>query len=255
MKKVILLLIAVLFSPAKVGAWNTPGENFCGELKFSGNVTNTRNPWSWKLGDGHKNLEVRQQRNGAGKNQLVPAVLPRTPILLGKTTFPIPAGREGLSPHVSYGNGLDGFSLVWIKSGLAEVTLPLIGDDNNSIGKFVFKMEAAAIFRYVDKMKYKYLNVYDDMNSNGLPTQAQLLASTNVPGTLQVMFNGDAPDWLRNMTISGTVGLSRFRDRGLHQIEGVYGAQIVPGSGELHINSTSIPEHWHVSLPINIEYK
>ncbi|EFC4005578.1 hypothetical protein E5427_25140, partial [Escherichia coli] len=33
-----------------------------------------------------------------------------------------PAGREGLSPRVSYGKGEEGFSLVWTDVGIADVT-------------------------------------------------------------------------------------------------------------------------------------
>ncbi len=41
-----------LFFPFSVFAWNTPGQDFSGELKLGGPVTSTRNPWVWKMEKG-----------------------------------------------------------------------------------------------------------------------------------------------------------------------------------------------------------
>lgn len=51
MKRMTLLLLAASLLPSCVLAWNTPGEDFSGELKLGGPVTSTRNPWAWKVGD------------------------------------------------------------------------------------------------------------------------------------------------------------------------------------------------------------
>lgn len=89
---------------------NMPGEDFSGELKLEGPVTSTRNPWMWKVGQGYKNLEVKQSRDARYSGKGIPVALPAMPVLLGKTTLTTPAGREGLSPRVSYGKGVEGFS-------------------------------------------------------------------------------------------------------------------------------------------------
>ena len=64
MKKVTLFLFAASLLPSSVLAWNTPGEDFSGELKLEGAVTSTRNPWVWKVGQGNESLEVKQSRRG-----------------------------------------------------------------------------------------------------------------------------------------------------------------------------------------------
>lgn len=56
------------------------------------------------------------------------------------------------------------------------------------------------------------------------------------------------------MTVTDAASLSRFSATSLRQVEGVYGAQTVAGSGELRL-SGAIPERWRVSLPISIEYQ
>ncbi len=66
MKKVTLFLFAASHLPSCVLAWNTPGENFSGELKLEGPVTSTRNPWVWKVGQGNGGLEVKQSGGGGG---------------------------------------------------------------------------------------------------------------------------------------------------------------------------------------------
>ncbi|MBB2426729.1 fimbrial protein, partial [Escherichia sp. 11.1597] len=80
-----------------------------------------------------------------------------------------PAGREGLSPRVSYGKGTEGFSLEWTAPGVAEVTLPVTGDNNVRAGTFVFRMQTAGVLRHVKDGQPVYAGVYDDLNANGLP--------------------------------------------------------------------------------------
>lgn len=99
MKKVTLFLFVVSLLPSTVLAWNTPGEDFSGELKLEGAVTSTRNPWVWKVGQGNESLEVKQSRGVRDGRQVIPVALPALTVLLGKTTLTTPAGREGLSPR------------------------------------------------------------------------------------------------------------------------------------------------------------
>ena len=236
MKKVTLFLFAASLLPSCVLAWNTPGEDFSGELKLEGTVTSTRNPWVWKVGRG------------------IPVALPAMIVLLGKTTLTTPAGREGLSPRVSYGKGTEGFSLEWTAPGVAEVTLPVTGDNNVRAGTFVFRMQAAGGLRHVKDGQPAYAGVYDDLNVNGLPGESTAMKASDIPGVLQKMFSGEGPGWLQTMTISGYSGVSHFSDASLRQVEGAYGAQTVAGSGELRLNGM-MPERWRVSLPVSIEYQ
>ena len=118
MKKVTLFLFAVSLLPASVLAWNTPGEDFSGALKLEGMVSSARNPWVWEVGQGNENLDVEPQIRRGGVTVAMPAIT----ILRGKTILTTPAGREGLSPRVSYGKGEEGFSLVWTDVGIADVT-------------------------------------------------------------------------------------------------------------------------------------
>ncbi len=111
MKNVTLFLFAASLLPSCVLAWNTPGEDFSGELKLEGAVTSTRNPWVWKVGQGNEGLEVKQSRGARDGEQAIPVVLPAMTVLLGKTTLTTPAGREGLSPGSVTERGLRVFHL------------------------------------------------------------------------------------------------------------------------------------------------
>lgn len=254
MKKMTLFLFAASLLPSCVLAWNTPGEDFSGELKLEGPVTSTRNPWVWKVGQGNEGLEVKQSRGVRDGGEGIPVALPAMTVLLGKTTLTTPAGREGLSPRVSYGKGAEGFSLVWTAPGMAEVTLPVSGENNVRAGTFVFRMQAAGVLRHVKDGQPAYVGVYDDLNVNGLPGESTAMKASDIPGVLQKMFSGEGPGWLQTMTVSGYSGVSRFSDASLRQIEGAYGAQTVAGSGELRLNGT-MPERWRASLPVSIEYQ
>ncbi|MBW5840165.1 F4 (K88) fimbria minor subunit FaeI [Yersinia enterocolitica] len=254
MKKVTLFLFAASLLPSCVLAWNTPGEDFSGKFKLEGPVTSTRNPWVWKVGQGNESLEVKQSRDVRDGGQGIPVALPAMTVLLGKTTLTTPAGREGLSPRVSYGKGAEGFSLVWTAPGMAEVTLPVTGDNNARAGTFVFRMQAVGVLRHVQDGQPVYVGVYDDLNANGLPAESKAMKVSDIPGILQKMFSGEGPSWLQTMTVTATAGLSRFSDAALRQIEGAYGAQTMADSGELRLNG-AMPERWRVSLPVSIEYQ
>ncbi|MEB7742615.1 F4 (K88) fimbria minor subunit FaeI [Escherichia coli] len=254
MKKVTLFLFAVSLLPSCVLAWNTPGEDFSGELKLEGAVTSTRNPWVWKVGEGNERPEVKTFCDVRNGKRGIPVLLPALTVVLGKTILTTPSGREGLSPRVSYGKGADDFSLVWTEPGMAEVTLPVTGENNIRAGTFVFRLQAAGVLRYVQDGQTVYAGVYDDLEANGLPGENQVMKAGDIPGVLQTMFSGEGPFWLQTMTVTTTAGLSHFSDAALRQVEGAYGARTVAGSGELHLDD-AVPERWRVSLPVSIEYQ
>ncbi|APL06741.1 fimbrial protein [Escherichia coli] len=254
MRKMSLFLSIISFLPFCVLAWNTPGEDFSGELKLHGSVTNTRNPWVWKVGQGNKNLEVKYNRGINSGEQRSLLSLPAQTVVIGKTIMVTPAGHEGLSPRVTYGKGVANFSLVWTEPGIAEVTLPVIGENNDRVGTFVFRMQAVGVLRHVQNGQPIYAGLYDDLNTNGLSDENCVMKVSDISAALQNMFSGEGPSWLQAMAVTTTVGLSHFSDTSFRQVEGVYGAQTVAGSGELRLNGT-IPGHWRVSLPISIEYQ
>lgn len=132
---------------------------------------------------------------------------------------------------------------------MAEVTLPVTGDNNVRAGTFVFRMQAAGVLRHMQDGQPVYAGVYDDLKANGLPDESSTMKASDIPGVLQKMFSGEGPGWLQTMTISGYSGVSHFSDASLRQVEGVYGAQMVAGSGELRLNGM-MPERWRVSLPV-----
>ncbi|ECY7128919.1 fimbrial protein, partial [Salmonella enterica] len=132
--------------------------------------------------------------------------------------------------------------------------LPVTGENNSCAGTFVFRMQAAGVLRHVQNGQPVYAGVYDDLNANGLPGESRTMQAGEVPGTLQMMFSGEGPSWLQTMTLSSYMGVSHFSDAALRQVEGVYGAQTMAGSGELRLNGV-VPERWLVSLPVSVEYQ
>ncbi|EJF5474891.1 fimbrial protein [Salmonella enterica] len=216
MKRMTLLLLAASLLPSCVLAWNTPGEDFSGELKLGGPVTSTRNPWVWKVGEGNTQINTKAVSVLRSGEQVIPVPLPAMTVLLGKTILTTPAGREGLAPQVTYGKETEGFALTWTAPGMASVTLPVTGEGNVRTGTFTFRMQAA--------------------------------------GVLQTLFDSEGPVWLREMTVSSVSGLSRFSDAALRQVDGVYGAQTVADSGELRFKG-AVPSRWHTSLAVSIEYR
>ncbi|HDI3023708.1 fimbrial protein [Cronobacter dublinensis] len=250
--KYLFLTVSIL--PSYVMAWSSPGEPFSGELKINGEVKSSRNPWVWKLGGGKDDLTVKTSKVDArNREKVIPLALPELTVLLGKTTFSSPAGREGLAPRITYGGGEKDFSLNWISPGLAEVKLPVKGGDGTQIGRLSFKMQAMAVLRHSYSGKHNYVNLYNNLNSNGLPGNSHLTPSAKIPGILENLFNGEGPHWLQQINITESWGITRFNDSSLRLVEGVYGAQIVPNSVELSLRE-QLPTNWHVSLPVNIEY-
>ncbi|EGT5658730.1 fimbrial protein [Citrobacter braakii] len=254
MKRVTLLLLTASLLPSCVLAWNTPGENFSGELKLGGPVTSNVNPWVWKIGERNDGLNVTYEPATRSGEQAIQVSLPASTILLGKTVLTTPAGREGLTPRVTYGKNINGFKLEWSAPGIADVMLPVMGNEHVLTGHLTFRIQAAAVLRHVVNDNPVYAGIYDDLKGNGLPGRAQVMIAEQTQGKLQAMFNGEEPAWLQEMTLSKTISLSRFSDASLKQVDGVYGAQVVAGRAELFLNG-EIPSHWSVSLPISIEYQ
>ncbi|EEP2838527.1 fimbrial protein, partial [Salmonella enterica] len=149
MKRMTLLLLAASLLPSCVLAWNTPGEDFSGELKLGGPVTSTRNPWAWKVGEGNTQINTKAVSVLRCGEQVIPVPLPAMTVLLGKTILTTPAGREGLAPQVTYGKDTEGFALTWTAPGMASVTLPVTGEGNVRTGTFTFRMQAAGVLRHV----------------------------------------------------------------------------------------------------------
>ena len=253
-KNSVLLFLIVCFFPFSVFAWNTPGQDFSGELKLGGPVTSTRNPWVWSVGEGKSNLDARQSSVSRSGDSVVPVSLPAMNVVLGKTVLTTPAGHEGLSPRIIFGKGVEGFSLVWTEPGIADVTLPVTGDGTRRVGRFTFRMQAAGLMRHVQNGRVTYTSVYDDTGGNGLPDKSHVLNAGQIPGLFQSMFDGEGPEWLPEMSVSSETGVSHFSDMSLRQIEGVYGARVVADSGELHLQGDKT-ERWNVSLPVSIEYQ
>ncbi|WP_426347883.1 fimbrial protein [Cronobacter universalis] len=256
MKKMMLLLLLVSLLPSEAGAWSTPGEDFSGEMKLGGAVTNTRNPWVWKLGQGNKKLDIEKIPVSRTNDELLISVpVPTLNIVLGKTILTTPAGRDGLSPKVIYGKETDGCSLTWTDPGIAKVTLPVTdGAGNRLSGSFTFRMQVAGVLRHVQDGQPVYAGVYDDLKTNGLPPQDLVINVSQISGVLKRMFSSEGPAWLQEMVVAGKAGLSQFSNASLRQVEGAYGAQVLAGSGELRIKG-EIPERWRASLPVSIEYQ
>ncbi|AUX74125.1 K88 minor fimbrial subunit FaeI [Erwinia pyrifoliae] len=253
MKKLTCLLLTASLLPTVAPAWNTPGQNFSGELNLAGIVTSTRNPWEWQLSERSEDLDVKTLAS-RGHEQVITVAIPALKILLGKTTRSTPTGREGLVPRVIFGRGAEGFSLTWEEPGIAQVILPVTGEGNLQAGLFSFRMTAAALLRNSSGGQAVVAGVYDDLKGNGLPEQALVVGPEQTGRLLSTMFAGDGPAWLQGAAASDTIGLSQFANAELRQIDGVYGAQVVAGSGELRLKG-ELPRHWHVSLPVSIEYQ
>lgn len=253
MKKLTCMLLAASLLPMEGLAWNTPGQDFSSELNLGGVVTSTRNPWQWQLGEGAGNLDAASPVS-RGNERLIKVAVPALKILLGKTTLTTPAGREGLAPRVIFGRGAEGFSLTWKEPGVSQVTLPIIGDGNLQAGTFSFHMTAAALLRRTAGGQALVAGLYDDVNGNGLPEQAWAADPEQTEKLLSKMFAGEGPVWLQGASVSGTLGLSQFANADLRQIDGVYGAQMVAGSGELRLKG-ELPPRWQVSLPVSVEYQ
>lgn len=258
-----LLCLLAGGTPAGVlAAWSTPGENFSGELMLGGPVTNSRNPWGWKLmaGDNADMSLPATDRTSRNGEQTWSGLLKGQPILLGKTLMSMPAGREGLAPRVNYGSGTSsGTPLVWLSDGQGEITLPVydVSDSVSPVGELRFRLQASMLLRHIKDGKPVYTPVYNDLSGNGLPPLGRTQNAESIAPQLCELFAGDGPTWLcKAVTQMGdAVPLSRLTDSRLRLPQGVYGATIVPGSGELSLRRDVMLSHWKTTLNVSVTYQ
>ena len=256
----LMLLMAGLFPAGVLAAWSNPGQDFSGELTLDGEVTSVRNPWTWQVDKSAPGIQVkataRQARDGG---QVWQGLMTDRPLLLGKTLLTTPAGREGLAPVVSLGGGRTDVVLTPEGDGMLQVNVPVHTPDapDRVTGSLQFRVETAALIRYVVNGSPVYAGMHNDLAGNGLPGKGQEMATGRTAQALCGMFAGEGPAWLCSppVSVKEAVPLSRFTDNTLRQVEGVYGAQVVGGSGTLRISGSSIPASWKATLPVRIEYR
>lgn len=255
-----LLLLASLFPVGVLATWSTPGEDFSDDLTFGGPVTSTRNPWVWKILPGEDAIVLAAgDRLSRGKEQIWSGLLKGGAVLLGKTTQATPAGREGLAPWVSFGRGLEGAALVWASDSEGQVTLPVFdaASPTRPVGALTFRLQAVMMLRHIQGGQPVDVGVYSDLPGNGLPPQGLTLPAGQITRPLCGLFAGEGPAWLcaGPLSVQGTVALSALSDRNLRQIQAVYGAGIVAGSGELRLPEGRLPARWKTTLPVSIAYQ
>ncbi|EDZ1464189.1 fimbrial protein, partial [Salmonella enterica] len=56
-------------------------------------------------------------------------------------------------------------------------------------------------------------------------------------------------------SVKAFLPLSHLTDSSLRQLQGVYGAGIVAGSGELALREGAMPARWKSTLNVSIEYQ
>lgn len=256
----LILLLASLFPAGVLAAWSTPGQDFSGELTLDGEVTSVRNPWVWQVDKSAAGIQAKATSRQARDGELVwQGLMTDRPLLLGKTVLTTPAGREGLAPVVSLGGGQTDFVLTPGGDGILQVKVPVFAPEatDSVTGSLQFRVETAALIRYVVNGSPVYAGVHNDFAGNGLPGKGLEMAAGRTAQTLCGMFAGDGPAWLcaPSVPVRDNVPLSRFTDNSLRQVEGVYGAQVVGGSGTLRINGSNIPSSWKATLPVRIEYR
>lgn len=258
----LMLFLSSLFPVGVLAAWSPPGEDFQAELTLGGPVTNSHNPWSWKLMPGDSAMSLSADEHQARKGERVwSGLLKAQPILLGKTTHTIPAGREGLAPRVSYVHGIPGASLNWLSDGEGEMTLPVYDDTAPlvPIGELSLRLQAAMVLRAMADGQPVYSGMYSDLTGNGLPPEGKTMPTPRAAALLCGLFAGEGPEWLCAQASTTKVGdlvpLSRLTDSRLRQPQGVYGANIIAGSGELRLQAGVMPSHWKSTLSVNIEYQ
>ena len=248
----LILGAACLCSSYTLAQWSPPGYDFNGGINLSGQVTSNRNPWVWQLGRNTDVPALKEKSRHSDGHWAVP--LPASTILLGKTIRTVSSGREGLVPVIRIGKTELGQTLKWIEPGVALVTLPVHDEENQ--GTFTFKIKVNALLKFVSEGQEKYSGLYNDTNGNGFPARDFITPQNQTVTELKKIFITEPPLWLgKNIFVSDVVGVSKFADSSLRQLDGIYGAEMVPDSGKLQFRSGTLPSQWHVSLPISIEYQ
>lgn len=248
------LLNTLLCSSFAVAAWSTPGYDFNSGIKFEGNVTNNRNPWEWKIMG--KVFVPALNENARSKDNYWHVPVTSVTILSGKTSGTSPAGRQGLTPVIRLGKTGEKSKVQWVAPGIATVTLPVYGEENEESGIFTFKIRAVALMKHVTDGKVNYYSLYNNTAGNGLPDSKNVLEPNQAIGVLREIYKTEPLSWLDNdIVVSDKKCISAFSDKSFRQVDGAYGAQIVPDSGELTFSTSVIPDKWRVTLPVSIEYQ
>lgn len=257
----ILLLIISFFPTYVIASWSTSGESFDGELVVGGLVTDTRPPWSWKVAGATNKMDLPPPlQNSKQSTRIWQGLMNDEALLLGKTSANVINGRDGLAPSVTFGNGVDGFSLIWRGQGEAEVQLPVYDSDdpNQSIGQLSFRLISAAMTKHIRDKRPTYVSMYNDSVGNGLPPK-EMAVQTGVTGeVLCGIFAGEGPEWLceNGLNISESKPLSWLTDTNVIRPEIVYGIRTISGSGVLKIiDGASLPSRWKATIPVKIEYR
>ncbi|WNI84216.1 F4 family fimbrial subunit [Citrobacter portucalensis] len=256
----LLCLLAGSVPAGVLAAWSAPGEDFSGELTVGGPVTDNRTPWRWKLMPGETDMSLRAgDRVSRGGEQVWSGLLTARPVLLGNTPLALPAGREGLAPKVRYGGPGPETTPNWLSDGEAWMTLPVYdGAAPDALaGYFRFRLRAAMLLRHTAGGQPVYAGIYNDLSGNGLPPEGRALPAARLAGMLCGQSGGDGPAWVCGSGVSVTtyLPLSRLTDGRLRQLQGVYGAETVAGSGELFLREGAMPARWKTTLHVSIEYQ
>lgn len=234
--------------------------DFSGDLNWQGTVSQSRNPWVWAQGTltAPVELDLTQSQTRDGRIEWR-NLLAQAPLLMGKTEQLVPKGRPGILPAIQYGNEVDGVALQWSNRGEAQLTLPLKGEDasrQHGHLSLVLRVNAALVSTHA-KARHVYSVVAGaDEQGNGIPPAGLAQPSDQVLPALRALFGLHAPAWLTSdVATGGEITLATIANPAHHALGGLYGAEIVAGSGVLSVAAGQVPSHWQVSLPIQITYR
>ncbi|WP_270827340.1 hypothetical protein [Aeromonas sp. Y318-1] len=252
------VLVLLGMSTAAFAQWQEG--DFSAELSWQGSVTQSRNPWMWAQGSlsAPVDLDVTQAYR-AGDLLQWRDLLVQTPLLLGKTERLVPQGRPGIMPVIDYGHGVSGISVVWADNGEARVTMPINGGDGESQqgGTLTFSLRVnAALVSTQEGVRHSHNAVAGgDSPGNGMPPARVAQPTALAIPALRALFGAHAPSWLATEVPVGKALPMTALSQAQHQaIGGVYGAEIMAGSGVLSVAVGQVPSRWQVSLPIQITY-
>lgn len=256
----VLLFIISLFPAEIIAGWNHPGDNFSEELVVGGQITDNRNPWSWKLAgaDSEINLTVSSQKGKQGE-LIWKGFLDDSALILGKTNPNVSYGKNGLAPEVTFEGEGEGFRLRWLEQGEAEVQLPVYDAvyPNQSVGQLTFRLVSAAMTKYIHNNRPVYVSMYNDLAGNGLPPREMAFKTGMASNVLCDLFAGEGPEWLCSggRVDSGIEPLSRLTDANFIRPETVYGVRLKSGSGVLKIYGQVLSSPWKATLSVSINYR
>lgn len=252
------VLVLSVVSSVAVAQWQEG--DFIGDLNWQGSVTQLSNPWMWAQGSLAAPVELDPTHAQTHDGRIEwRDLLTRTPLLLGKTERLVPKGRPGILPAIQYGHHADGGALLWTNRGEAQLTLPVHGSGSSrSRGKLslTLRVSAGLVSTQAGVRQGFSLVAGADAQGNGLPPSGFALPADQILPALRTLFGPQAPSWLTSeVVIGGETTLSTMANPAHHAIGGLYGAEVVAGSGRLSFAQEQLPERWQVSLPIQITYR